>query len=52
MGGVDLLMCCSDYPHSEGTMTPLLDYAAGGRTPQDGPDALFRDNIGFLLRKN
>jgi hypothetical protein len=52
MGGVDLLMCCSDYPHSEGTSTPMLDYAAAGRTPQSGSDALFQDNIGFLLRKN
>ena len=22
----DLYMCCSDYPHSEGTATPLKDY--------------------------
>jgi hypothetical protein len=22
----DLYMCCSDYPHSEGTATPLADY--------------------------
>ena len=28
----DLYMCCSDYPHSEGTSTPLEDY-----TRQRGP---------------
>ena len=26
----DLFMCCSDYPHSEGTATPLADYAKQG----------------------
>ena len=31
LGGADLLMCCSDYPNSEGTAEPLSDYAAGGR---------------------
>ena len=25
----DLYMCCSDYPHSEGTATPLADYSRG-----------------------
>jgi len=25
----DLYMCCSDYPHSEGTATPIADYATG-----------------------
>jgi len=25
LGGTDLLMCGSDYPHSEGTSTPLID---------------------------
>jgi predicted TIM-barrel fold metal-dependent hydrolase len=25
LGGLDLLMCCSDYPHSEGTSTPRVD---------------------------
>ena len=28
LGGADLLMACSDYPHSEGTATPIADYAA------------------------
>jgi hypothetical protein len=53
LGGADLLMCCSDYPHSEGTAHPLEDYAAPGkfaRRPQDAP-GLFHDNAAFLLRK-
>lgn len=49
LGGDDLLMCCSDYPHSEGTLTPVADYAAGGLTPADNP-GLFADNVAFLLR--
>jgi len=53
LGGTDLLMCCSDYPHSEGTATPMLDYAAGGLEPQsDAAPGLFRDNIAFLLRQS
>ncbi len=53
LGGTDLLMCCSDYPHSEGTMTPLVDYAAGGLEPQSGASpGLFRDNVAFLLRRD
>jgi predicted TIM-barrel fold metal-dependent hydrolase len=47
--GDDLLMCCSDYPHSEGTATPLADYAAAGLVPGEAP-RLFRDNAAFLLR--
>jgi predicted TIM-barrel fold metal-dependent hydrolase len=53
LGGADLLMCCSDYPHSEGTARPLADYAAPGRyglTPDADP-GLFRNNAAFLLRK-
>ncbi len=53
LGGADLLMCCSDYPHSEGTARPLADYAAPGKlavTPDAAP-GLFRDNAAFLLRK-
>jgi hypothetical protein len=49
--GGDLLMCCSDYPHSEGTADPLGDYAASGRfamTP-DAEPAFFRDNMALLL---
>jgi hypothetical protein len=51
LGGADLLMCCSDYPHSEGTASPLIDYAAPGRfglRPEDAA-GLFRDNAAFLL---
>ncbi len=52
MGGADILMCCSDYPHSEGTRTPLADYAAGGLDAASGAaPGLFRDNISFLLRR-
>ena len=54
LGGADLLMCCSDYPHSEGTARPLADYAAPGKlavSPDDAP-GLFRDNAAFLLRKS
>jgi len=46
----DLYMCCSDYPHSEGTATPLADYA-GAAVPVGPADApgLFRDNVSMLL---
>jgi len=53
LGGADILMCCSDYPHSEGTATPLADYAAPGKLavgPESAP-GLFHDNAAFLLRK-
>ena len=44
-----LYMCCSDYPHSEGTATPMPDYEKVDATP--GNDApLFHDNVEFLLR--
>jgi predicted TIM-barrel fold metal-dependent hydrolase len=52
LGGADLLMACSDYPHSEGTATPVADYAATGKygtTPERAP-GLFHDNAAFLLR--
>lgn len=44
----DLFMCCSDYPHSEGTATPLADYARNGDEPASAP-ALFGANAAFLL---
>jgi predicted TIM-barrel fold metal-dependent hydrolase len=44
----DLFMCCSDYPHSEGTATPVEDYARGGGSPDDAP-GLFHDNVIDLL---
>jgi predicted TIM-barrel fold metal-dependent hydrolase len=52
--GADLLMACSDYPHSEGTATPLADYAGSGRfatTPAHDP-GLFGGNAAFLLRRD
>lgn len=49
----ELFMCCSDYPHSEGTATPLEDYARPGRHgigPADS-EALFSGNIELLLAR-
>jgi predicted TIM-barrel fold metal-dependent hydrolase len=49
--GAELLMACSDFPHSEGTAAPLPDYAASGRyaiDPERAP-GLFHDNAAFLL---
>jgi hypothetical protein len=45
----DMFMACSDYPHSEGTATPLADYAAANLTPDAAP-GLFADNLNWLLR--
>jgi hypothetical protein len=44
----NVFMCCSDYPHSEGTATPLEDYgdAIDGAADASG---FFRDNVSFLL---
>jgi hypothetical protein len=50
--GKDLFMCCSDYPHSEGTSTPVTDYAASGLDPRvDSAPGLFSENVSFLLRR-
>jgi predicted TIM-barrel fold metal-dependent hydrolase len=52
--GDDLFMCCSDYPHSEGTATPVADYDLGGALglrPAEAP-RFFHDNAAFLLRKD
>jgi hypothetical protein len=50
--GTDLFMCCSDYPHSEGTATPVTDYAAGGLDPRNGAaPRFFSDNVSFLLHR-
>ena len=46
----DLFMCCSDYPHSEGTATPLADYARSGPFPESEPN-FFGDNIAELLHR-
>jgi predicted TIM-barrel fold metal-dependent hydrolase len=51
--GLDLLMCCSDYPHSEGSATPISDYAANGLDAHAGAaPAFFSDNMSFLLRRS
>jgi predicted TIM-barrel fold metal-dependent hydrolase len=47
----DLFMCCSDYPHSEGTAHPLDDYRAlddGTANPASAP-GLYHDNAAWLL---
>lgn len=44
----DLFMCCSDYPHSEGTATPIDDYARAGCV-RDEAAGLFHDNVTTLL---
>ncbi|HXW34803.1 MAG TPA: amidohydrolase family protein [Acidimicrobiales bacterium] len=44
----DLFMCCSDYPHSEGTATPMEDYERIGLLPEGVP-GLFHDNVAELL---
>jgi hypothetical protein len=48
----DLYMCCSDFPHSEGTATPVADYARGPVpvAPDDTP-GLFGENVGLLLQR-
>jgi hypothetical protein len=44
----DLFMLCSDYPHSEGTASPLPDYGRRGLTAETAP-AFSRENCAFLL---
>jgi predicted TIM-barrel fold metal-dependent hydrolase len=44
----DVYMCCSDYPHSEGTATPLSDYERAGCDPSRDT-ALFGANAQYLL---
>ncbi|HUI04118.1 MAG TPA: hypothetical protein VLZ77_11295 [Acidimicrobiales bacterium] len=44
----DLYMCCSDFPHSEGTATPLQDYERAGCVP-GGDGGLFHANVATLL---
>ena len=46
----DVFMCCSDYPHSEGTASPLADYDRAGCDPDD-MRGLFSDNIQLLLSR-
>lgn len=44
----DIFMACSDYPHTEGTSTPLDDYRTVGLEPVSNP-GLFGGNVRFLL---
>jgi hypothetical protein len=44
----DLFMCCSDFPHSEGTATPIDDYDRVGSDPSENI-GLFHDNVAVLL---
>jgi hypothetical protein len=44
----DLFMCCSDFPHSEGTASPLPDYERVGSFPAED-SGLFHDNVAALL---
>jgi hypothetical protein len=44
----DMFMCCSDFPHSEGTATPIEDYARTGCFAEQSA-GLFHDNITTLL---
>jgi predicted TIM-barrel fold metal-dependent hydrolase len=44
----DLFMCCSDFPHSEGTATPIEDYARIGCLPEQAA-GLFHSNVATLL---
>jgi predicted TIM-barrel fold metal-dependent hydrolase len=46
----DLFMACSDYPHTEGTLTALDDYRAASTEPEEWP-GIFSGNIGYLLRQ-
>jgi predicted TIM-barrel fold metal-dependent hydrolase len=44
----DVFMLCSDYPHSEGTATPVADYERAGCEGAALP-GLFHDNVQALL---
>ena len=48
----DLFMCCSDFPHSEGTEHALEEYGAlaNGSVTPDAQPALFGGNAAWLLR--
>ncbi len=48
----DLFMCCSDYPHSEGSARPLADYRdhAGAMGDPAAAPGLFGENVSWLLR--
>lgn len=44
----DVFMFCSDFPHSEGTATPVADYRAMGCDEAAQP-GLFHDNVDALI---
>ncbi len=46
----DVFMFCSDYPHSEGTASPLVDYRRMGCQEVDMP-GLFHGNVDLLLHR-
>lgn len=46
----DLFMACSAYPHAEGTMAALVDYAGVGVVPEKDTGGFFGDNAAYLLR--
>jgi predicted TIM-barrel fold metal-dependent hydrolase len=46
----DLFMCCSDFPHSEGTATPIEDYERVGSDPTAAA-GLFCENVAALLSR-
>ncbi len=47
----DIFMACSDYPHTEGTLTPVEDYKANGLVPEQDCAGFFGGNAAFLLRE-
>jgi hypothetical protein len=50
----DLFMACSDYPHSEGTATPVDDYrdASSGAVVPEQARGVFAGNVNWLLRRD
>ncbi|MGH9275507.1 MAG: amidohydrolase family protein [Acidimicrobiales bacterium] len=44
----DVFMFCSDYPHSEGSATPVADYGRMGCEPDSQP-GLFHANVELML---
>jgi predicted TIM-barrel fold metal-dependent hydrolase len=47
----DIFMACSDWPHTEGTASPLQDYRNVGTVPEDSA-AFFSQNAAFLLHRD
>ncbi len=48
----DIFMACSDYPHTEGTLTALEDYSSAGLVPEEVTSGFFGGNAAFLLRRS